>query len=110
MVMKPLLLALAVVCSVNAGAAEPLSPASFAPHDPLAVKSALPPLPFRYVGRWTQNGRLEALVMRGERLYVVKAGDRIGDDYLVERIGEASIGFTYLPLNEKQSLALPGVN
>ena len=108
--MKPLLLALAVAYSVNAGAADPFAPARFAPAEPLAVKTPLPPLPFRYVGRWTENGRVEVLLMRGERLYSAKQGDRIGDDYLLERIGDASIGFMYLPLNEKQSLALPGVN
>ena len=108
--MKPLLLALAVAYSVNAEAADPFSPVHFAPVERLADKTPLPPLPFRYVGRWTENGKVEVLLMRGERLYSLKAGDRIGDDYLIERIGDSSIGFTYLPLNEKQTLALPGLN
>lgn len=97
--MKPLLAALALAISLDAGAAEPPAPAK-----------AAPALPFRYVGRLLQNGKLEVLVMRGERLYTIAVGDRIGDDYVVERIGSATISFLYLPLKLKQSMDLPGVN
>jgi hypothetical protein len=97
--MKPLLAALALAFSVDAGAAEPL-----------ATDKVAPVLPFRYVGRLLHKGKLEVLVMRGERLYSIAAGDRIGDDYVVERIGEASISFLYLPLKMKQRMDLPGVN
>lgn len=98
--MKPLLLALAVAFCGNAGAADPSVPAKF----------GLPPLPFRYIGRLVQDGKTEVLVMRGQRLYSIKAGDKLGDDYRVERIGASTIRFTYLPLNTTQSLDLPGVN
>lgn len=116
--MKPLLLALAVAFCVDAGAADPFAPANFAPAPSGAVppplqpeaKRAAPPLPFRYIGRLVQNGKAEVLLMRGERLYSLAPGDKIGDDYVVERIGDSSIRFVYLPLNMKQSLELPGVN
>jgi hypothetical protein len=99
--MKPLLLALAVAFCGNAGAADP----------PTATTSSRPPaLPFRYIGRLVQNGKAEVLLMRGERLYSITAGDKLGEDYVVERIGASSIRFTYLPLNTTQSLDLPGVN
>lgn len=106
--MKPLLIALAVVFPVNAGAADPFSPASFA-QAPLTSRAA-PSLPFRYVGRVVQNGKTEVLLMRGERLYSLAAGDKAGEDYVLDRIGEASLSFTYLPSNVRQSLDLPGVN
>lgn len=106
--MKPLLLALAVVLPVNAGAADPFSPATFTP--PAAAAKAPPGLPFRYVGKVLQNGKLEVLLMRGERLYSLAAGDKAGEDYLLERINESSLSFTYLPMNVRQSLELPGVN
>ena len=99
--MKPLLLALAVAFCGNAGAADP----------PTAGPGSRPPaLPFRYIGRLVHNGKSEVLVMRGQRLYSITAGDKLGDDYVVERIGASSIRFTYLPLNTTQSLDLPGVN
>ncbi len=108
--MKPLLLAFAVAFCVDAGAADPIVPSKFGAGFQSTRKEALPPLPFRYVGRLVQNGKIEVLLMRGERLYSLAAGDRAGEDYLVERIGESSIGFKYLPLNMKQNLDLPGVN
>jgi hypothetical protein len=119
--MKPLLLALAVAFCVNAGAADPFASANFAPGiQPAAkpsestvrsgAKPSAPPLPFRYIGRLVENGKTEVLLIWGERLYAIAAGDRIGDDYVVERIGDATISFTYLPLSMKQSLHVPGVN
>ena len=109
-VKKPLLLALAVVLPANAGAADPFSPASFGSTAEAAKPVSAPPIPFRYIGRLVQNGKAEVLLMRGERLYSIAAGEKLGEDYLVERIGERSISFTYLPLNMKQNLDLPGVN
>ena len=48
--------------------------------------------------------------MRGERLFSLAAGDKAGDDYVVDRVSESSISFTYLPLKMKQHMDLPGVN
>lgn len=117
MVTKPLSLALALAFFLDAGAAEPFAAATFAPTPPPPQRAAAarqpaaaPPLPFRYVGRLLQNGKLEVLLMRGEQLFSLSAGDRIGDEYLVERVGESSISFTYLPLKTKQHMDLPGVN
>ena len=102
--MKPLLLALAVAFCADAAAAEP-------PVRSKVVKQqTAPALPFRYVGRLLEKGKTQVLLMRGERLYSIAAGERIGDDYRVEHIGDASISFTYLPLKLRQSMDLPGVN
>lgn len=105
-VKKPLLFALAVVLPVNAGAADPFVSAK----KEVSAKAAAPTLPFRYIGRLVQNGTTEVLLMRGERLYSIAAGGKAGDDYVVERIGDSSVVFTYVPLNLKQNLDLPGVN
>jgi hypothetical protein len=114
-VTKPLSLALALAFCLDAGAADPFAAATFAPTQKLPPPAKLqqrsaPPLPFRYVGRLVANGKLEVLLMRGEQLFSIAAGDRIGEDYLVERVGESSISFTYLPLKTKQHMDLPGVN
>jgi hypothetical protein len=102
--MKPLLFALAVAFCVDAAAAE-----AFPSRAPSA-RAVAPALPFRYVGRLVQAGKSEVLLMRGERLYSIGAGERIGEDYVVERIGESSITFTYLPFKVEQRMELPGVN
>jgi hypothetical protein len=116
-VTKPLWLALALAFCLDAGAAEPFTPATFAPVPPLPAKTVLPrqtiaapPLPFRYVGRLSHNGKHEVLLMRGERLFSLAAGDKVGDDYVVDRVSDSSISFTYLPLKMKQHMDLPGVN
>ena len=70
---------------------------------------APPPLPFQYIGKWSQGDKSEVLVLRGEELLGIAAGQKI-DDYRVEQIGDASISFTYLPLKARQTLELPAVN
>jgi hypothetical protein len=106
--MKPLLCALAVAFCADAAAAEPLAAARLAPSAAPAPGTA-PALPFRYVGRLVQAGKSEVLLMRGNRLYSVGAGQRIGEEYVLERIGESSLTFTYVPLNRRQRMDLPGV-
>jgi hypothetical protein len=71
-----------------------------------ATSQVAPPLPFRYVGRLVQNGRSEALVMRGNMLYSIAEGDEIDGEYRVERITGATIRFLYLPGGVKQNLDL----
>ena len=111
MVKKPLWLALALAFCLDARAADPYAPASFGATAPSrSITATPPPLPFRYVGRLSQNGKHEVLLMRGERLFSLAAGDKAGDDYVVDRVGDSSISFTYLPLKLKQHMDLPGVN
>jgi len=73
---------------------------------PAAAAPAAPALPFRYVGRLVQNGKTEILLMRGTMLHSIAEGDEIDGEYRVERITGASIRFTYLPGQVKQSLDL----
>ena len=65
----------------------------------------VPPLPFRYFGRLTENGKTEVFVMRGDELLALAPGQTIGE-YRVEQIADASISFTYLPMKTKQTLDL----
>jgi hypothetical protein len=119
-VTKPLSLALALAFCLDAGAADPFATATLSPPPPPqqraaaarlpAAVPAMPPLPFRYVGRLLDKGKREVLLMRGEHLFSIAAGDKIGDEYLVDHVGDSSIRFTYLPLKMKQNMQLPGVN
>jgi len=81
----------------------------FAPQKPLArntvEKPVAPPLPFKYFGRLTENGKTDVFVMRGEDLLAVAPGETLGE-YRVDAVGESSISFTYLPLKTKQTLGL----
>jgi hypothetical protein len=70
-----------------------------------AEKPSAPPLPFRYFGKLTENGKTEVYVMRGDELLTVAAGQSIGE-YRVDQVTEASIAFTYLPLKTKQTMEL----
>jgi hypothetical protein len=74
--------------------------AATAPEKPVA-----PPLPFQYIGKWTQGGKTEVLLMRDNELLPIEAGKKLGD-YRVDKVSDASISFTYLPLKTKQSLSL----
>jgi hypothetical protein len=93
--------------------ADPFAPKSFAPPPvrhaavaaaPAAEAPSVPPLPFAYAGKLTQDGRTEVFVLRGEELISIAAGQNIDAEYRVEAIGESQIAFTYLPLRTRQSL------
>ena len=72
---------------------------------PAVEKPVAPPLPFRYFGLLTENGKTEVFVMRGEDLLSLAPGQTIGE-YRVDKIADASISFTYLPMKMQQTLDL----
>jgi hypothetical protein len=107
--MKLTAVLLAVILAAAAGAAHACEPL----HRLVQVKLVAPlptppapPLPFRYIGRVVQDGRVEVLLLRGAQHFSVAAGDTLGAQYRVERVSEAEVVFTYLPLNIQQSLPL----
>jgi len=114
--MKPLLLALALSFCIDARAQEPFAALSLSPSPPGLAQAApfaqgpatraAPPLPFRYIGRLLENGKLEVLLMRGGAVYSLAPGDEIDGEYRVDRITESTISFTYLPLKTKQDMNL----
>ncbi len=81
------------------------TPAPVAVHKPAENKPLVPPLPFQYFGRLTENGKTEVFLMRGEELLSVAAGQKLGD-YRVDKVSDARISFTYLPLKTRQTLDL----
>ena len=99
-------------------AAQPAQPVTdpFAAPQPAPAQQATPPaptappLPFRYLGRATEDGRVAVFLERGKENYSVAQGEPAGRDYRVERITEASVTFTYLPLGAQQTLAVPALN
>jgi hypothetical protein len=85
------------------------APRNFSPVVPAqaqaAAKPTLPPLPFRYIGRMQDGDKLAVFLMNGAESIAVAAGQRIGD-YRVEKVTDAEIVFTYLPMKAKQTLPL----
>lgn len=83
------------------------APVRAAPLPPPVVEPppSAPPLPFKFLGR--VSGSTEAVFLsQGQRVWRVKAGDTLLDQYRVDALEEGAIRFTYLPLNQSQSLLL----
>ena len=85
------------------------APKNFSPAVPPQAgatgKREAPALPFRYIGKMVDNGRLAVFLQNGADSYTVTEGERVGD-YRVDKITEAEIRFTYLPMKTKQTLPL----
>jgi len=69
------------------------------------AKPEAPALPFRYIGKMVDGGKLAVFLANGADSFTVTEGERVGD-YRVDQITEAEIRFTYLPMKTKQSLPL----
>lgn len=84
------------------------APAAQAQGNPVPEKPSAPALPFKYLGKAIEDGKLEVFLARGDDSYSVRAGQKI-DDYRVDKVTEKSITFTYLPMKTKQTLDIPEV-
>ena len=92
----------------------PFKPETFAAAASAAGSGApagptVPPLPFRYVGKMIEDGKLSVFVARGDDSFTLQKGQKI-DDYRVDQVSESSVVFTYLPMKQKQELNIPAVN
>lgn len=87
------------------GRAEVASRGSAAP-----AASGPPPLPFRYMGKAIEDGKLSVFLMRGNDSYSVHSKQALDDQYRVDKVTESQVTFTYLPLKAKQTLDIPAVN
>jgi hypothetical protein len=63
-----------------------------------------PPLPYMYMGKMIENGRLSIFLTRQDKPYVVHAGDVLDNQYRVDSISPPIMELTYLPLKQKQTL------
>lgn len=92
-----------------APAADPFAPKNFAPRQEqqasAPARPEAPPLPFRYLGKLIEDGKLSVFLANGDESITVSAGARVGD-YRVDKVTESEVQFTYLPLKTKQSLPL----
>lgn len=103
-----------------AATADPFARRSFAPAQaavaPAAAPEAPPPqapqLPFTYLGKVIEDGKLSVFLARGDDSFSLPAGRRqkLDDQYRVDKVTETQVVFTYLPMNTKQTLDIPAVN
>jgi len=61
-------------------------------------------MPFSFLGRYIEDDILIILLVKGERIYTVSEGEVIENTYRVERLSDAVLELTYLPLNIKQTI------
>jgi hypothetical protein len=95
--------------------ADPFARRSFAPAQGAsqaadATTPAAPPLPFAYLGKAIEDGKLEVFLSRGEQSYSVRAGQKIDGEYRIDKVTQNSVSFTYLPLKTRPTLDIPAVN
>ncbi len=93
---------------------DPFAQRSFsAPRQGAAAAPAapsVPALPYRYIGKAIEDGKLSVFLQRGEQSYSVRAGDKLDGEYRVASVTESTVTFLYLPMKKKQTLEIPAVN
>ena len=81
---------------------------------PSAVKRGPPPkpvaplLPYTVLGKKLEDGAWQVFLSRNERILVVKTLDTIDNAYRVEEIRPPVMTLTYLPLQQRQTVAIGG--
>ncbi|MFZ6640827.1 hypothetical protein ACO0LL_13860 [Undibacterium sp. TC4M20W] len=85
---------------------------SWTPPPPPAAKPppppppTAPPLPFRYLGKKTDDGQIEVYLSSGDRTFIVQEKTIIENIYRVDAIKQSMMSITYLPLNQVQTLQI----
>ncbi len=69
-----------------------------------------PALPFSYLGKKTEDGKLEIYLARGEQTFIVHEQSLIDGLYRVESIKPPTMTLIYLPLKQIQTLFIGGVD
>lgn len=65
-----------------------------------------PPLPFTYLGKLIDQGRVTLYLADAERNLVVHQGEVINGTYRVKSISPVAVTFIYIPMNQPQILAI----
>lgn len=64
-----------------------------------------PPVPYKYLGRWQEDGAEVIFLAEGDRTRAVRRGERLGQ-WRVEEIRGDSMTLLYLPLDQTRTLRL----
>ncbi|MNR56180.1 hypothetical protein D3C85_1767090 [compost metagenome] len=63
-------------------------------------------MPFQFIGKLHDRSDLQVFLQSGEKIYVVRKGDVIDDNWRIERISDVELSFVYLPLHLSQTLSV----
>lgn len=78
---------------------------------PVAVEpSGPPPLPYRYVGRFSDDSGAVVYLARGEVAVVARVGETLDGIYKIAALQARSVEFEHLSTGTKQSLPIPEVD
>jgi hypothetical protein len=77
-----------------------------APPPPPPPTPQAPPLPFKYMGKLVEDGKLTVFLIQGDKNVIAREGDTLDGTYRIDAVTEHSMTMTYLPLKQKQQLAL----
>ena len=69
-----------------------------------------PPLPFVYLGKMLEDGKITVFVTNADRSYALKGGEVIDGVYTVLSVDAQKVTFQYMPLKAEQVLILRGVS
>ena len=78
------------------------------PSEPPAPSA--PPLPFKMLGRYLEDDTEIFFLQYKDQSLAVQVGDSIDDLYRVENLADGVLTLRYMPLGEKQTLAVGGMN
>jgi hypothetical protein len=81
-----------------------------APTRQTAAPSGPPPLPFQFMGRFTDEGKTAYFLQVDGQNVVARPGEKVNDSYLLDSVSGDTMNFIYLPLNQKQSLVVGDTN
>ena len=81
-----------------------------APQQRAVTSSGAPALPFQFMGRFTDDGKTAYFLQIDGQNVVARPGEKINDSYLLDSVSGDTMNFTYLPLNQKQTLVVGDTN
>jgi hypothetical protein len=69
-----------------------------------SANSSAPALPFSYGGRYTEGDHVFVFLNEGTQVHTARQGDTVKGSYRIDKIDDAVITLTYLPLGVQQNL------
>jgi hypothetical protein len=85
----------------------PLPPRASEPSAASAPRPRAPAFPYRWIGRLDDGAQAHALLADATRSFGVRAGDNVGTQWRVERVGHGGIVVTWLPEGQTVNVGAP---
>ncbi|MFZ6646010.1 hypothetical protein ACO0LO_09850 [Undibacterium sp. TJN25] len=75
---------------------------------PLPPPPAAPSLPFTFIGKKFEDGKWEIYLAQGDQTYITTENSTIAGIYRIDKIQPPTMTFTYIPMNQIQTLQIGG--